>query len=157
MRNSERNEERGYFELKADKLKGTYMLLDEASVTGTANIIMAAVLADGVTTIYNAACEPYVQQLCRMLTRMGAKIDGIGSNLLTITGVKELHGTSHKVLPDMIEVGSFIGMAAMTQSEITIKDVSLGGYIHSLTVERLDFNYHLAVSDFGSSLAVTCH
>ena len=118
------NEERGYFELKADKLKGTYMLLDEASVTGTANIIMAAVLADGVTTIYNAACEPYVQQLCRMLTRMGAKIDGIGSNLLTITGVKELHGTSHKVLPDMIEVGSFIGMAAMTQSEITIKDVS---------------------------------
>jgi len=118
------NEERGYFELKADKLKGTYMLLDEASVTGTANIIMAAVLADGVTTIYNAACEPYVQQLCRMLTRMGARIDGIGSNLLTITGVKELHGTTHKVLPDMIEVGSFIGMAAMTQSEITIKDVS---------------------------------
>ena len=118
------NEERGYFELKADRLKGTYMLLDEASVTGTANIIMAAVLADGVTTIYNAACEPYVQQLCRMLTRMGAKIDGIGSNLLTITGVKELHGTQHKVLPDMIEVGSFIGMAAMTQSEITIKDVS---------------------------------
>lgn len=118
------NEERGYFELKADKLKGTYMLLDEASVTGTANIIMAAVLADGVTTIYNAACEPYVQQLCRMLVRMGARIDGIGSNLLTITGVRELHGTSHKVLPDMIEVGSFIGMAAMTRSEITIKDVS---------------------------------
>lgn len=118
------NEERGYFELKADRLKGTYMLLDEASVTGTANIIMAAVLAEGVTTIYNAACEPYVQQLCRMLVRMGARIDGIGSNLLTITGVKELHGTSHKVLPDMIEVGSFIGMAAMTQSEITIKDVS---------------------------------
>lgn len=118
------NEERGYFELKADRLKGTYMLLDEASVTGTANIIMAAVLADGVTTIYNAACEPYVQQLCRMLVRMGARIDGIGSNLLTITGVKELHGTSHKVLPDMIEVGSFIGMAAMTRSEITIKDVS---------------------------------
>ena len=118
------NEERGYYELKADRLKGTYMLLDEASVTGTANIIMAAVMADGVTTIYNAACEPYVQQLCRMLTRMGARIEGIGSNLLTITGVKELHGTSHKVLPDMIEVGSFIGMAAMTQSEITIKDVS---------------------------------
>ena len=118
------NEERGYYELNADRLKGTYMLLDEASVTGTANIIMAAVLADGVTTIYNAACEPYVQQLCRMLVRMGARIDGIGSNLLTITGVKELHGTTHKVLPDMIEVGSFIGMAAMTQSEITIKDVS---------------------------------
>ena len=118
------NEERGYYELKADRLKGTYMLLDEASVTGTANIVMAAVLADGVTTIYNAACEPYVQQLCRMLVRMGARIEGIGSNLLTITGVKELHGTSHKVLPDMIEVGSFIGMAAMTASEITIKDVS---------------------------------
>ena len=118
------NEERGYFELKADKLKGTYMLLDEASVTGTANIIMAAVLAEGVTTIYNAACEPDVQQLCRMLVRRGARIAGIGSNLLTITGVKELHGTFHKVLPDMIEVGSFIGMAAMTQSEITIKDVS---------------------------------
>ncbi len=118
------NEERGYYELKADRLKGAFMLLDEASVTGTANIIMAAVLAEGVTTIYNAACEPYVQQLCRMLTRMGARIDGIGSNLLTITGVKELHGTSHKVLPDMIEVGSFIGMAAMTRSEITIKDVS---------------------------------
>ena len=118
------NEERGYYELKADRLKGTYMLLDEASVTGTANIIMAAVLAEGVTTIYNAACEPYVQQLCRMLCRMGARIEGLGSNLLTITGVKELHGTSHKVLPDMIEVGSFIGMAAMTQSEITIKDVS---------------------------------
>ena len=118
------NEERGYYELKADRLKGAYMLLDEASVTGTANIVMAAVLADGVTTIYNAACEPYVQQLCRMLVRMGARIDGIGSNLLTVTGVKELHGTSHKVLPDMIEVGSFIGMAAMTASEITIKDVS---------------------------------
>ena len=120
------NEARGYYELKADRLKGTYMLLDEASVTGTANIVMAAVLADGVTTIYNAACEPYVQQLCRMLVRMGARIDGIGSNLLTITGVDELHGTSHKVLPDMIEVGSFIGMAAMTASEITIRDVSYG-------------------------------
>lgn len=118
------NEERGYYELKAKQLKGTYMLLDEASVTGTANIIMAAVLADGITTIYNAACEPYVQQLCRMLVRMGAKIDGIGSNLLTITGVSELHGTEHTVLPDMIEVGSFIGMAAMTQSELTIKNVS---------------------------------
>ncbi len=118
------NEERGYYELKADRLKGTYMLLDEASVTGTANIIMAAVLAEGVTTIYNAACEPYVQQLCRMLVRMGARIDGIGSNLLTITGVDGLEGTTHDVLPDMIEVGSFIGMAAMTQSELTIKNVS---------------------------------
>ena len=107
------------------RLKGCYMLLDEASVTGTANIIMAAVLAEGDTTIYNAACEPYIQQLCRMLCRMGAKIDGIGSNLLTIHGVDELHGTEHRLLPDMIEVGSFIGMAAMTGSEITIKDVSV--------------------------------
>ena len=118
------NEERGYYELKADCLRGNYMLLDEASVTGTANIIMAAVMAQGDTVIYNAACEPYVQQLCRMLVRMGARIEGIGSNRLTIHGVKELHGTKHKVLPDMIEVGSFIGMAAMTASEITIKDVS---------------------------------
>ena len=118
------NESRGYYELKASCLRGTYMLLDEASVTGTANIIMAAVLAQGDTVIYNAACEPYVQQLCRMLVRMGARIEGIGSNLITIHGVTELHGTSHKVLPDMIEVGSFIGMAAMTGSEITIKDVS---------------------------------
>ena len=100
------------------------MLLDEASVTGTANIVMAAVLAEGVTTIYNAACEPYLQQLCRMLNRMGAKISGIASNLLTIEGVSSLKGCSHRVLPDMIEVGSFIGMAAMTGSEITIKDVS---------------------------------
>ncbi len=106
-----------------DGLKGSYMLLDEASVTGTANIIMAAVLAKGTTTIYNAACEPYIQQLCRMLVRMGAKISGIASNLLTIEGVEYLGGTSHRMLPDMIEVGSFIGMAAMTRSEITIKDV----------------------------------
>ena len=112
------------YEITANKLKGTYMLLDEASVTGTANIVMAAVLAEGTTTIYNAACEPYVQQLCRMLNRMGARISGIASNLLTIEGVKELHGTEHTVLPDMIEVGSFIGMAAMTQSNLTIKNVS---------------------------------
>lgn len=110
--------------LSAPRLRGTYMLLDEASVTGTANIIMAAVLAEGVTTIYNAACEPYVQQLCRMLNSMGAMIEGIGSNLLTITGVSCLHGATHRLLPDMIEVGSFIGMAAMTRSEITIRDVS---------------------------------
>ena len=110
--------------IKADHLKGTYMLLDEASVTGTANIIMTAVRAEGTTTIYNAACEPYVQQLCRMLNRMGAKISGIASNLLTIEGVESLHGCEHTVLPDMIEVGSFIGMAAMTQSELTIKNVS---------------------------------
>ena len=105
-------------------LEGKYMLLDEASVTGTANIVMAAALADGVTTIYNAACEPYLQQLCKMLVRMGAKIDGIGSNLLTVTGVQNLVGTDHRVLPDMIEIGSFIALAAMNQSEITIKDVA---------------------------------
>lgn len=116
--------ENASFELKADRLKGTYMLLDEASVTGTANILMAAVLAKGKTTIYNAACEPYIQQLCRMLLSMGADIQGIASNLLVINGVDELHGTEHTVLPDMIEVGSFIGMAAMTRSEITIKNVS---------------------------------
>ena len=119
------NEDRGVYELKADQLNGTYMLLDEASVTGTANIIMAAVLAQGTTTIYNAACEPYIQQLCRMLCRMGAKIDGIASNRLVITGVEELHGCEHTVLPDMIEVGSFIGMAAMTRSELTIKGASI--------------------------------
>ena len=105
-------------------LKGKYMLLDEASVTGTANIVMAACLAEGVTTIYNAACEPYLQQLCKMLVRMGAKIDGIGSNLLTITGVAELGGTEHRILPDMIEIGSFIALAAMNRSAITIKDVA---------------------------------
>ncbi|MBQ5622711.1 MAG: UDP-N-acetylglucosamine 1-carboxyvinyltransferase, partial [Alistipes sp.] len=113
-----------FFSVEAKRLKGCYMLLDEASVTGTANIVMAAVLAEGTTTIYNAACEPYLQQLCKMLNRMGAKISGIASNLLTIEGVKELGGTEHTMLPDMIEVGSFIGMAAMTQSELTIKNVS---------------------------------
>ena len=113
-----------FFSVEARRLHGCYMLLDEASVTGTANIIMAAVFAEGFTTIYNAACEPYVQQLCRMLNRMGARISGIASNLLTIEGVRELHGTEHTLLPDMIEVGSFIGMAAMTRSELTIKDVS---------------------------------
>ena len=118
-------EERGVYEIGARRLKGTYMLLDEASVTGTANIIMAAVMAEGTTTIYNAACEPYIQQLCHMLNRMGASISGIGSNLLTIVGVTELHGTTHRLLPDMIEVGSFIGMAAMCGDGIRIKDVSL--------------------------------
>lgn len=118
------NAEREAYEISACELKGTYMLLDEASVTGTANIVMAAVLAKGTTTIYNAACEPYLQQLCKILNRMGAKIQGIASNLLTIEGVDELHGTEHTILPDMIEVGSFIGMAAMTQSELTIKNVS---------------------------------
>jgi len=120
------NPEQGVFELVAPEggLRGAWMLLDEASVTGTANIVMAAVLAKGTTTIYNAACEPYIQQLCNMLNRMGARISGIASNLLTIEGVETLGGCEHTVLPDMIEVGSFIGMAAMTQSEITIKDVS---------------------------------
>jgi UDP-N-acetylglucosamine 1-carboxyvinyltransferase len=117
------NPDTGFFNVDASDLKGTYILLDEASVTGTANIVMAAVLAKGTTTIYNAACEPYLQQLCKMLNRMGAKIGGIGSNLLTIEGVTELHGTEHRMLPDMIEIGSFIGLAAMTGSEITIKDV----------------------------------
>ncbi|GAB4516113.1 MULTISPECIES: UDP-N-acetylglucosamine 1-carboxyvinyltransferase [unclassified Allomuricauda] len=118
------NKEEYFYGVEAEKLTGTYMLLDEASVTGTANIVMAAVLAEGTTTIYNAACEPYLQQLCKMLNRMGAKISGIGSNLLTIEGVKSLKGTEHTMLPDMIEIGSWIGLAAMTQSELTIKNVS---------------------------------
>ena len=114
-----------WYSVTATKLKGAYMLLDEASVTGTANIVMAAVLAEGTTTIYNAACEPYLQQLCRMLVSMGAKITGIGSNLLTIEGVTFLNGCMHRILPDMIEVGSFIGLAAMTDSEITIKNAGI--------------------------------
>lgn len=118
-------EERNVYEIHSDRLKGRYMLLDEASVTGTANIIMAAVLAKGTTTIYNAACEPYIQQLCHMLNHMGASISGIGSNLITIVGTNSLHGTTHRLLPDMIEVGSFIGMAAMVGDGIRIKDVSL--------------------------------
>ena len=117
--------ERDVFEISAKQLKGTSMLLDEASVTGTANIIMAAVLAKGTTTIYNAACEPYVQQLCHLLNRMGAKVSGIASNLLTIEGVEQLHGAEHRILPDMIEVGSFIGMAAMCGDGIRIKNVSI--------------------------------
>ena len=120
----EHDDKRQTYRLKAERLKGCYMLLDEASVTGTANIIMAATLAKGKTTIYTAACEPYLQQLCKMLNRMGAKISGIASNLITIEGVDSLGGCNHRILPDMIEVGSFIGMAAMTKSEITIKDVS---------------------------------
>lgn len=117
------DKETNFFNVDATNLKGTYILLDEASVTGTANVVMAAVLAKGTTTIYNAACEPYLQQLCKMLNRMGARISGIGSNLLTIEGVDKLGGTEHRLLPDMIEIGSFIGLAAMTESEITIKDV----------------------------------
>ena len=139
------------YEIKANELKGTYMLLDEASVTGTANILMTAVLAQGITTIYNAACEPYIQQLSKMLNKMGAKISGIGSNLLTIEGVSELHGCEHRLLPDMIEVGSFIGMAAMTGSEITLKNVSyddLGIIPDSfkrigITVERINDDIHI--------------
>jgi UDP-N-acetylglucosamine 1-carboxyvinyltransferase len=118
------DDEKDIYSIEAETLKGTSMLLDEASVTGTANIIMASVLAEGTTTIYNAACEPYIQQLCKMLNNMGAKITGIASNLLTIEGVDKLHGCSHRLLPDMIEVGSFIGMAAMTGSELTINNVS---------------------------------
>ena len=118
------NREDYFYGVEADELKGTYMLLDEASVTGTANIVMAAVLAKGTTTIYNAACEPYLQQLCKMLNRMGANIAGIGSNMLIIEGVKGLGGTEHTMLPDMIEIGSWIGLAAMTKSELTIKNVS---------------------------------
>lgn len=121
----ERDEQRDVYQIKAEQLQGTYMLLDEASVTGTANIIMASVLAKGVTTIYNAACEPYIQQLCHLLNHMGANISGIASNLITIVGVEKLHGASHKILPDMIEVGSFIGMAAMMGKGVRIKDVSL--------------------------------
>ena len=130
-----------FFKVEANNLKGCYMLLDEASVTGTANIVMAAIMAKGKTTIYNAACEPYIQQLCKMLNRMGAKISGIGSNLLTIEGVEKLKGTDHRLLPDMIEVGSFIGLAAMTQSEITIKNVcydELG--VIPKTFQRLGIN-----------------
>ncbi len=143
--------ERGVYEIDANELQGTYMLLDEASVTGTANIIMTAVLARDTTTIYNAACEPYIQQLCRMLNAMGARISGISSNLLTIEGVTELHGTDHTILPDMIEVGSFIGMAAMTGSDITIKNVSYEnlGIIPQafrrigITIERIGDDIHI--------------
>jgi UDP-N-acetylglucosamine 1-carboxyvinyltransferase len=121
----EYDEQRKAYYLQAEDLKGQYMLLDEISVTGTANIVMAAVMAEGVTTIYNAACEPYLQQLCKLLVRMGAKISGIGSNLLRIEGVDKLSGARHRILPDMIEVGSFIGLAAMTKSDITIKDAAV--------------------------------
>lgn len=138
----DQNRENGYLELKAGRLRGSYILLDEASVTGTANVLMAAVLAEGITTIYNAACEPYVQQLCRMLNSMGAHIQGIGSNLLTIKGVDGLYGTSHTILPDMIEVGSFIGMAAMTGSQLTIKDVSFHNLgIIPVSFKRLGINF----------------
>lgn len=119
------DDERHVYNIEAEKLHGTYMLLDEASVTGTANVVMAAVLAEGTTTIYNAACEPYIQQLCHLLNAMGANISGIASNLLTIVGVEKLHGATHRILPDMIEVGSFIGMAAMVGDGIRIKDCAV--------------------------------
>lgn len=145
------NQENGVYDIIADDLKGKYMLLDEASVTGTANIIMTAVLTKGTTTIYNAACEPYIQQLCKMLNNMGARISGIGSNLLTIEGVSSLHGTEHTILPDMIEVGSFIGMAAMTGSELTIRNVSYDnlGIIPSM-FERLG----IKIERFGEDLHI---
>jgi UDP-N-acetylglucosamine 1-carboxyvinyltransferase len=142
------SQEDGFYNVDATNLQGTYILLDEASVTGTANVVMAAVLAKGTTTIYNAACEPYLQQLCKMLNRMGAKISGIGSNLLTIEGVTELTGTEHRLLPDMIEIGSFIGLAAMTGSEITIKNVQykeLGIIPH--TFKRLGIEFELRGDD----------
>ena len=146
--------ERGIFEITASRLKGSYMLLDEASVTGTANIVMAAVLAQGTTTIYNAACEPYVQQLCRMLNRMGARIEGIASNLLTIHGVERLHGTEHCILPDMIEVGSFIGMAAMVGDGIRIKNVSYDDLgIIPYSFSRLG----ISVQRQGDDIYVPCH
>ncbi|TXE16030.1 UDP-N-acetylglucosamine 1-carboxyvinyltransferase [Psychroserpens burtonensis] len=145
------NKEDLFYGVEANKLKGTYMLLDEASVTGTANIVMAAVLAEGTTTIYNAACEPYLQQLCKMLNRMGAQISGVGSNMLIIEGVDKLGGTSHRMLPDMIEIGSWIGLAAMTKSELTITNVSWDdlGQIPNvfrkigITVERQGDDIHI--------------
>ncbi|MDY0253925.1 MAG: UDP-N-acetylglucosamine 1-carboxyvinyltransferase [Tenuifilaceae bacterium] len=149
------NQKQSFYEVKGDNLKGAYMLLDEASVTGTANIVMAAVLTPGKTTIFNAACEPYLQQLCKMLNRMGAKISGVGSNLLTIEGVDSLGGTEHTILPDMIEIGSFIGLAAMTRSEITIKNVSYDnlGIIPSsfkrlgIKFERVDDDIYVPTQD----------
>lgn len=137
-----------FFNVDASNLKGAYVLLDEASVTGTANVVMAAVLAKGTSTIYNAACEPYLQQLCKMLNRMGAKISGIGSNLLTIEGVSKLGGTEHRLLPDMIEIGSFIGLAAMTESEITIKNVHYNelGIIPEV-IKRLGIKFELRGDD----------
>jgi UDP-N-acetylglucosamine 1-carboxyvinyltransferase len=142
------NADTSFFNVDATNLQGTYILLDEASVTGTANVVMAAVLAKGTTQLYNAACEPYLQQLCKMLNRMGAKISGIGSNLLTIEGVTELGGTEHRLLPDMIEIGSFIGLAAMTESEITIKDVKFEelGIIPNV-FRRLGINFELRGDD----------
>ena len=154
------NREEHFYGVEAEKLTGAYMLLDEASVTGTANIVMAAVLAEGTTTIYNAACEPYLQQLCKMLNRMGAKISGIGSNLLAIEGVPSLGGTEHRMLPDMIEIGSWIGLAAMTRSELTIKEVSWEnlGLIPSvfqklgIAIERVNDDIHIPAHTGGYTI-----
>lgn len=143
--------EESFYGVEAPKLKGTYMLLDEASVTGTANIIMAAVLAEGTTTIYNAACEPYIQQLCNMLNRMGARIQGVGSNLLTIEGVEQLGGTEHRILPDMIEIGSWIGLAAMTKSALTIKNV---GYEHLGVIPEMFQRLGIAMERQGDDLFI---
>ncbi|MGB0863933.1 MAG: UDP-N-acetylglucosamine 1-carboxyvinyltransferase [Saprospiraceae bacterium] len=146
--NFDYDEEKGVYAVEASNLKGTYMLMDEISVTGTANVVMAAVLAKGTTQIYNAACEPYLQQLCNMLNRMGAKISGVGSNLLTIEGVDELGGTEHRVLPDMIEIGSFIGLAVMTQSEIRIKDCRIDMLGNILpTFRRLGVQFEIQGDD----------
>lgn len=142
------NDAEATFRIAADQLKGTYILLEEASVTGTANVVMAATFAEGTTTIYNAACEPYLQQLCRMLLSMGAQISGIGSNLLTITGVTQLSGCTHRLLPDMIEIGSLIGLAALTQSEITIKDARVDQLGIILTVfAKLGIQYKVIADD----------
>ncbi len=148
------NKEEYFYGVEAKKLKGAYMLLDEASVTGTANIVMAAVLAEGTTTIYNAACEPYLQQLCSMLNKMGAKISGVGSNLLTIEGVERLEGTEHTVLPDMIEIGSWIGMAAMTKSELTIKNV---GWPHLGVIPNVFRKLGITVEKKGDDIYIPEH
>lgn len=148
------NKEEYFYGVEAKKLKGAYMLLDEASVTGTANIVMAAVLAEGTTTIYNAACEPYLQQLCTMLNQMGAKISGVGSNLLTIEGVESLGGTDHTVLPDMIEIGSWIGMAAMTKSELTIKNV---GWPHLGVIPNVFRKLGITVEKRGDDIYIPEH
>jgi UDP-N-acetylglucosamine 1-carboxyvinyltransferase len=142
------------FTITAKELKGDYMLLNEASVTGTANIVMAAVLAKGTTTIFNAACEPYLLQLCEMLNRMGAEISGVGSNLLTIKGVKELKGTTHRMLPDMIEIGSFIGLAAMTKSEITIKNVN---WQHLGIIPQVFKNLGIAIEKRNDDIFIPTH
>ena len=148
------NKEEYFYGVEAKRLKGAYMLLDEASVTGTANIVMAAVLAQGITTIYNAACEPYLQQLCNMLNRMGAKISGIGSNLLTIEGVDSLGGCEHTMLPDMIEIGSWIGLAAMTQSELTIKNV---GWEHLGQIPNVFKKLGITLERKGDDIYIPAH